>query len=149
MNLFNAIKNFLQGKEDTVIEFDQQQEELAGLNFKTAIDAHLHWKKRLEHIIKDQDSERPEVAIVSADNQCTLGKWIYHKGIYLAEADEILTLKSTHAKFHQEAGKILALTYEGKKQEALILLSSSDYSKLSMQIKKQLLKLYLDMIESK
>ncbi|MDR3395099.1 MAG: CZB domain-containing protein, partial [Parasulfuritortus sp.] len=48
---------------------------LAGLNFKTAIDAHMKWKVRLESCLSDDNKESLQVEVVSRDDQCVLGKW--------------------------------------------------------------------------
>jgi Ribonuclease G/E len=54
--------------------------EVAGLNFMTAIEAHIKWKTRLETYIQGTSQEDLKVEVVCRDDQCPLGKWIYSTG---------------------------------------------------------------------
>ena len=54
--------------------------ELAGLNFMTAIEAHIKWKSRLESYIQGTSTEDLKVEVICRDDQCPLGKWIYSAG---------------------------------------------------------------------
>ena len=48
--------------------------ELAGLNFLTAIEAHIKWKGRLESYIDGTSDEDLKVEVICRDDQCPLGK---------------------------------------------------------------------------
>ncbi len=118
--------------------------ELAGLNFMTAIDAHMKWKTRLENYIQGTSSEDLKVEVVCRDDQCPLGKWIYSTGgERFGTIDTFGEMKGQHALFHQCAGRILETAQSGKKDEAMRLLQYGDYVRASEQVKRLLAKLYV------
>lgn len=118
--------------------------ELAGLNFMTAIDAHMKWKTRLENYIQGTGTEDLKVEVVCRDDQCPLGKWIYSAGgEHFGTIDTFGEMKGQHALFHQCAGRILETAQAGKKDEAMRLLQYGDYVRASEQVKRLLAKLYV------
>lgn len=118
--------------------------ELAGLNFMTAIDAHMKWKTRLENYIQGTSSEDLKVEVVCRDDQCPLGKWIYSTGgERFGTIDTFGEMKGQHALFHQCAGRVLETAQSGKKEEAMRLLQYGDYVRASEQVKRLLAKLYV------
>ena len=52
---------------------DLLEEEAAGLNFRTAIEAHQKWKAHLQALIVDDLLDDLSVEDVSRDDRCTLG----------------------------------------------------------------------------
>ena len=42
-----------------------------------AINAHIHWKIRLEKYLDGTSEEKLDPKLVSRDDQCKLGKWIH------------------------------------------------------------------------
>ena len=118
--------------------------EVAGLNFMTAIEAHIKWKSRLESYIQGTSSEDLKVETVCRDDQCPLGKWIYSTGGQrFGSIDTFGEMKGQHALFHQCAGRILETAQAGKKDEAMRLLQYGDYVRASEQVKRLLAKLYV------
>lgn len=118
--------------------------EVAGLNFMTAIEAHIKWKSRLENYIQGTSSEDLKVETVCRDDQCPLGKWIYSTGGQrFGTIDTFGEMKGQHALFHQCAGRILETAQAGKKDEAMRLLQYGDYVRASEQVKRLLAKLYV------
>lgn len=118
--------------------------EVAGLNFMTAIEAHIKWKSRLENYIQGTSSEDLKVETVCRDDQCPLGKWIYSTGGQrFGSIDTFGEMKGQHALFHQCAGRILETAQAGKKDEAMRLLQYGDYVRASEQVKRLLAKLYV------
>ena len=118
--------------------------EFAGLNFMTAIDAHMKWKTRLESYIQGTSKEDLKVEVVCRDDQCPLGKWIYSTGGERFGGIDIFgEMKVQHTSFHKCAGKILESAQAGRKDEALRLLHHGDYVRTSEQVKRQLAKLYV------
>jgi len=83
-----------------------------------AIEAHGAWKKKLRDAIDTGTSEStPEK--VSQDNNCSFGKWLHERIDPEAKNDpHYPSAVELHAKFHKEAGKILALALDGKKDDA-------------------------------
>lgn len=118
--------------------------EVAGLNFMTAIEAHIKWKSRLESYIQGTSSEDLKVETVCRDDQCPLGKWIYSTGGQrFGSIDTFGEMKGQHALFHQCAGRILESAQAGQKEEAMRLLQYGDYVRASEQVKRLLAKLYV------
>jgi hypothetical protein len=118
--------------------------ELAGLNFMTAIEAHIKWKSRLESYIQGTSTEDLKVEVICRDDQCPLGKWIYSTGgERFGTIDTFGDMKGHHALFHQCAGRIVETAQAGKKDEAMRLLQYGDYVRASEQVKRLLAKLYV------
>ncbi len=122
--------------------------ELGGLNFMAAIDVHMKWKGRLESYIQGASGEEMQVEIVSRDDQCQLGQWIYGAGAaQYGTLDTFAEMRAQHAHFHVCAGKVLATAKEGRKQDALHMLAHGDYLRASERIKMLLAKLYVQIAE--
>lgn len=118
--------------------------EVGGLNFKSAVDAHMKWKIRLESYINGTSTENLDVEVVCRDDQCPLGKWIYSRGGgQFGYSDTFFDMKAHHTDFHRCAGEVLATAQAGKKQEALQLLHHGDYVRTSERVKKLLAKLFV------
>ncbi|MBX3648393.1 MAG: CZB domain-containing protein [Rhodocyclaceae bacterium] len=118
--------------------------ELAGLNFMTAIEAHIKWKGRLESYIDGTSDEDLKVEVICRDDQCPLGKWIYGTGgERFGTIETFGEMKGQHALFHQCAGRIVETAQAGKKDEARRLLQYGDYVRASEQVKRLLAKLYV------
>jgi hypothetical protein len=118
--------------------------EVAGLNFMTAIEAHIKWKSRLENYIQGTSTEDLKVETVCRDDQCPLGKWIYSTGgERFGTIDTFGDMKGQHALFHQCAGRIVETAQAGRKDEAMRLLQYGDYVRASEQVKRLLAKLYV------
>jgi len=122
--------------------------EIGGLNFMAAIDVHMKWKGQLESYIQGAGREDMQVEIISRDDQCLLGQWIYGAGnARYGTLDTFAEMKAQHAHFHVCAGKVLATAKEGHKQEALHMLAHGDYLRASERIKMLLAKLYVQIAE--
>lgn len=118
--------------------------ELAGLNFKQAVDAHMKWKTRLETYIAGSSTEDLKVETVCRDDQCVLGKWIYSEGgRRFGFSDTFGDMRQNHAHFHRAAGEVLASAQAGRKDEALRLLHRGDYGRASERVKVALAKLFV------
>lgn len=122
-------------------------EEAAGLNIRTAIDAHIKWRRRLEDFVQGTSHENLQVNVVSADNNCILGKWIHGDGQAKYGHLQLFTeLVSVHAKFHEHAGAVLAAAKSGRRDEALGLLQAGNYPRTSAKVKHLLAKLYVEVL---
>jgi Chemoreceptor zinc-binding domain len=126
------------------------EEEYAGLNFKTAIDAHMKWKSRLEQYINGTSEENLSVEGISRDDQCVLGKWIHSTGGQrFGNLREFQELKMDHARFHLCAGDVLTCAVAGDKQGAFDKLRSGDYSQASERVKLHLARLYVQLTSAR
>lgn len=122
---------------------DPLEEEAAGLNFRTAIEAHQKWKTRLQAVIDNGSSEDLSVDVVSRDDQCALGKWIYRVGEQqFGNEDQFQKLRKNHADFHTCAGMVLALAKTGKKTDAQAYLKSNGYARTSQEVVLDLAQMY-------
>ena len=104
------------------------------MDFDGAIKAHAEWKVKLtSYIGKPDGSYKPE--IVSQDNQCPLGKWIYGEGKAYQTQPEFTELKKHHAAFHKAAGDIIRRCDKGENVSAdLNLGANSEYRKVSNEV---------------
>ena len=122
--------------------------EIAGLNFMTAIDAHMKWKTRLEQYIDGRSEEDLQADVVARDDRCSLGQWIYGSGgERYADIDAFAEMKRCHADFHRCAGQVLTAAQAGDKSGALGLLQRGDYVRASERVKMQLAKLFVQLDE--
>ncbi|MDJ0863792.1 MAG: CZB domain-containing protein [Gammaproteobacteria bacterium] len=120
------------------------QKEVAGLDFKGAIDAHMKWKGRLNRYCAGTSSEALDAGVVAQDDQCVLGKWIYGEGLASYGGEQLFKeLKAVHARFHASAGQIVAEVDKGNPALAQDLLNKGDYPKLSRDITHLLAQLFV------
>jgi hypothetical protein len=87
-----------------------------------AIAAHGLWKVRLHEAITSGKSDfKP--ATVASDTACEFGKWFYAIPTADRPAEFWPKIQPLHARFHEEAGRILHLALEGKQDDALTLMT--------------------------
>ncbi|MDP2808533.1 MAG: CZB domain-containing protein [Rhodocyclaceae bacterium] len=122
---------------------DDKGAELAGLNFKTAVDAHMKWKIRLESYINGTSTEQLNVDVVCRDDQCTLGQWIGGiGGERFGQMPVFAVVRSRHAHFHRCAGEVLAVAQQGDKARALHMLEEGAYPDASEQVAEAIVHLF-------
>jgi hypothetical protein len=148
MGMLDWFKNIVSGggsqAAPAVSALDEQSAELAGLNFKTAVDAHMKWKVRLESYINGTSEEQLKVDVVCRDDQCPLGKWIYDKGgEKFGFSETFFDMKAHHALFHRSAGDVLSAAQAGDKAAATKLLHGGDYVKSSERVKMLLARMFV------
>ncbi len=123
---------------------EDEEGTLAGLNFKTAIDAHMKWKVRLEKCLQSDNEEGLKVDTISRDDQCVLGKWIHGVGgERFGNLREFQEMKMEHSRFHLCAGDVLTCCLAGDKEGASQKLRSGDYTRASERVKLHLARLYV------
>lgn len=164
MGLFNWFKALASGKPEggaaapdnppavaaptAEVQDDPESGVIAGLNFKSAIDAHMKWKLRLERCISDDNQEKLKVDVVSRDDQCPLGMWIHGPGGQrFGHIREFQEMKMEHARFHLSAGDVLACCLAGDKEGASDKLRAGDYTRASERVKLHLARLYVQLTE--
>ncbi len=137
------------GKQADNVGGAYSADEIAGLDFKKAIDAHMQWKERLRAVIEGNGSEQLDVATVACDDRCVLGKWIHGPGgSDHGTLGQFVQLRDHHAEFHVCAAGVLAEAQAGRGQEALRQMSGS-YAKASEQVKHDLIRLYLELSKAR
>lgn len=77
--------------------------------------------------INGRSNEELEVAKVSCDDKCDLGKWIYGDAKKYAHLKEYDALKTHHAVFHQSVGGIVEATQQGEVEQAKKMLGGDFY----------------------
>ncbi|MCX7143412.1 MAG: methyl-accepting chemotaxis protein, partial [Proteobacteria bacterium] len=100
-------------------------------DFNKAAQAHLDWKHKLHDCIEGR-GEPLDAAVVSCDDRCILGKWIYGPGKRFEKYREHGALRSAHAQFHSCAGQVVRLAQAGKHEDAQGLLET-DFSTRSKE----------------
>jgi hypothetical protein len=127
-----------------VSEGEDKGAEVGGLNFKSAVDAHMKWKVRLESYINGTSEEDLKVETVSCDDRCPLGKWIYDQGgERFGYSETFFEMKVHHANFHRCAGGVLAAAQAGDTDKARRLLQHGDYVRASERVKQLLARLFV------
>lgn len=79
-----------------------------------AIGAHGLWKQRLRTAIETGHFDQP-LEQVQSDGHCDFGKWLKSLGPEEAQQARGYGIQELHAAFHQEAGRVLALTLQGQR----------------------------------
>lgn len=87
-----------------------------GVDVDAIIDAHRQWKVKLRQAI--EDGSTVDVATLSRDDCCALGKWIYADGKRLSQRPNFVELVGRHRHFHNVAGGIGALINQKRMREA-------------------------------
>lgn len=104
-----------------------------------AISAHGQWKQKLRSAIDSGSSDiAPEQ--VKQDCNCAFGKWLYGNMPEERKSSPYYKdVREMHARFHSEAGTIMGLAINGKKDDANDRMKmGSEFSKLSSQLTKKL-----------
>lgn len=118
-------------------------DEVAGLNFRSAIEVHLRWKKRLAAVIDGSSSEQLNATEVCSDRHCTLGRWIYGPGQEQYSTLPLFEeLKESHQRFHGHAGQVLESAQSGDLESAKQLMEGGGYVDESLNVSRLLLRMW-------
>ncbi|MDP2677855.1 MAG: methyl-accepting chemotaxis protein [Rhodoferax sp.] len=88
-----------------------------GIDVNAIIDGHRQWKVKLRDAIENGD--KVDVATLSRDDCCSLGKWIHADGQRLRERTSFTALVSNHTRFHQVAGQVGQLINDKRYEQAI------------------------------
>jgi methyl-accepting chemotaxis protein len=104
------------------------------LDLKNALEKHGEWRLKFRSAIAN--NEALDVATVSKDNCCELGKWLHGEAKSLYDRlPAYAQCISSHAAFHHEAGRIATLANAKKHSEALKALGiGSAYATASTEV---------------
>ncbi len=132
--------------EEVAVATSEEDEEAAGLNFRSAIEAHQKWKVRLQSALDNDTAHELSVNDLCRDDLCVLGKWIHGNGGDQFGSEELFQkLQSDHAQFHKCAGSVLETLQsgdEGCKQKAQDELNGGQYVTASQDVIMDLAQLY-------
>jgi chemoreceptor zinc-binding protein len=118
------------------------------MHLGTAITAHNEWKKRFRTAITKRDMI--DMAVVSADNCCALGKWLNGEGKrFFGKLPSHTHCVATHEIFHREAGKIAEAINSRKFDDAENMLgTNTPFSDTSNALTAAILRLKRDATNS-
>lgn len=121
---------------------EDHESHLAGLDMREAIAAHTRWVKRVSDLVTGENDEHIEIATVSRDDCCTLGKWLYGEGkASFGHYDEYERLRKSHAEFHLRVGEACVCHNRGDLDRATHL-AKHDVRDLSDQVQLDIVRLY-------
>ena len=115
-NMQAVVSRFKLAKEENESEKSAEEMELAS-ELKKAVAAHGAWKQRLRTATATGKSTF-DTATVRRDDCCDFGKWIYGCKEVHKKSPHWQCVREEHAKFHQEAAKVLHEATEGNPSDA-------------------------------
>ena len=125
---------------------DAEPGEVAGLDFRTAINAHMRWKMRLRAVIDGGSDEAIDPDMLARDDQCPLGKWLHGAGgAQFREHPLFAELTDQHAEFHVHAASVLQQAQQGHPREALHALERGPYAQSSGRVAHLLARLFVQL----
>lgn len=105
------------------------------MNFEDAIQAHINWKLRLRQLIEGTGHENIDLKVLTTDNACALGKWIYGEGAQYSKLPIYQDLKIAHAQFHTMAAEVARKALAGDTNVALDMIDAGgDFASLSLKV---------------
>jgi Chemoreceptor zinc-binding domain len=98
---------------------------LSGIDLKYVLDTHHLLKKKLLDEMDGTSTEPLDVATLSQDDVCAIGKWLYGEGKTLyGHLPEYEIARQVHAELHLCAGEVLAQHQIGNQDQAFTLLKT-------------------------
>ena len=102
------------------------------LDFISAICAHRQWKSCLNDT---QSDEQLDAESVGRGDRSVVGQWLYGEAsLRFGKLPSFEKLLDTHSQFHKEAARIAQMHQNGQRAEALTLLRSGEYTRLSLKV---------------
>jgi len=142
MSLKSWLMKKLAGDNSAELDLSPEEAQLSGLNLQEVLGAHMAWKEKLTSTLNGTSTERYDVATVSQDTLCVLGKWLYGPGKKnYSHLPEYEALRKIHADFHLCAGKVLVEFEKGDKLNAEKILKGT-FREASNQIQLELVSLF-------
>ncbi len=98
---------------------------LSGIDLKYVLDTHHMLKKKLLDEMDGTGSESLDLATLSQDDMCAIGKWLYGEGKTLyGHLPEYETARKVHAELHLCAAEVLTYHKLGDQDHAFALLKT-------------------------
>ena len=115
------------------------------IDIKEAIDAHVHWRQRIEDYIQGKG---PLGAGDGDDHErCDLGQWLNGEGRKRYGNLQLFgDLRIAHEHLHERVGVILGQARAGQRDQALAELRAVEYSRATARVKNLLAKLYVEVL---
>ena len=97
-------------------------EALSDINLKQVLDTHHLLKKKLQTEMSGAGNGNLDVIVLSQDNACAIGKWLYGEGKSLyGHLPEYESARKVHAELHICAGEVISEHYIGNLDQAQFL----------------------------
>jgi hypothetical protein len=104
------------------------------MDFSAAITAHLAWKGRLTRCVEGT-GEAIDPAVVAAEDQCNLGKWLVEVSTLRPRDAAIAEIRRQHREFHAAAAEVVRCCQCGDREGARARLASgSTFANLSSSL---------------
>lgn len=95
---------------------------LSDISLKQVLDTHHILKKKLQTEMSGAGNGNLDVVVLSQDNACAIGKWLYGEGKSLyGHLPEYESARKVHAELHLCAGEVLSEHYVGNLDQAQFL----------------------------
>ena len=107
---------------------------LRGIDLHAAASEHTQLRFRLGAFLRGVIAEALEPESLLADDQCTLGRWLYGEGRVHRDDPVFQQLRKSHEEYHRAAAMIVANHYEGEVYDAAIVGFGSYFSNLSLRL---------------
>ena len=106
------------------------------LDFISAICAHRQWKTYFNDCLQDTENDEPlDAESVGRGDRSVVGQWLYGEAsLRFGKLPSFDKLLDTHSQFHEEAARIAQMHQNGQRAEALALLRSGEYTRLSLKV---------------
>lgn len=145
--MLDWVKNIFSEKEvkeiNDLTPGDAAKAQAHGLDFSSAIEAHLRWKMRLADYIAGKSEENLDPETIGQDDKCILGQWIYDVGgRNFGNEPGFNELVETHARFHKCAAEVVRKVDADQRDVAKQMISQGDYARASMLVIRQLSSLW-------
>jgi hypothetical protein len=130
MGFFSGMANLFHSQVD-----DSKKAAIRGeINLAEAVEAHVHWKIRLQNYLNGKSDEKLDPMIICRDDQCVLGKWIHGPAMHhFHEFEPFHQLRSDHAQFHYVAANVVKHVQENNRTAAEAILHD-EYSHISHKV---------------
>lgn len=104
------------------------------IDLSKAVEAHIHWKLRLQQYVEGKSSETLDAMVICRDDQCELGKWIHGPATsHFHGAEAFHELRADHAQFHYVAGNVVQKVQANDRPAADALLKG-EYAHISHKV---------------
>ena len=106
------------------------------LDFISAICAHRQWKTYFNDCLQDTENDEPlDAESVGRGDRSVVGQWLYGEAsLRFGKLPSFEKLLDTHSQFHEEAARIVQMHQAGHRTQALALLRSGEYTRLSLKV---------------
>ncbi|WP_297577350.1 CZB domain-containing protein [uncultured Deefgea sp.] len=109
--------------DNEALVLTSEEENLDGLNLTSALAAHTAWKTRLSNELEGDSAEKLDISLLSQDNQCELGRWLYGEGsLKYSHIPEFNMVCRAHSEFHFCAAEVVIEHQSGAVEHAKSLL---------------------------